>query len=65
MSVNGKFKDIERADLLKEAERFGVARADDLLREVHAAIESWPEFAKDASLTASTSARVASDFRLI
>jgi serine/threonine-protein kinase HipA len=65
MSVNGKFKDIERVDLLKEAERFGVARADDLLREVHAAIESWPEFAKDAGLTDSASARVAGDFRLI
>ena len=65
MSVNGKFKDIDRADLLKEAERFGVARADDLSREVHAAIESWPEFAKEAGLTDSASARVAGDFRLI
>ena len=65
MSVNGKFKDIERGDLLKEAERFGVARADDLLREVRAAIESWPEFAKNAGLTDSASARVAGDFRLI
>jgi serine/threonine-protein kinase HipA len=65
MSVNGKFKDIERADLLKEAERFGVARASDLLNEVHAGIENWPEFAKDAGLANTASARVAKDFRLI
>jgi serine/threonine-protein kinase HipA len=65
MSVNGKFKDIERVDLLKEAERFGVARADDLLREVHTAIESWPVVTEEAGLTDSASARVAGDFRLI
>jgi serine/threonine-protein kinase HipA len=65
MSVNGKFKDIERADLLEEAERFGVPRARELLNEVHAAIESWPEFAQDAGLAHSASARVAKDFRLL
>ena len=65
MSVNGKFSDIESKDLLREADRFGVARADDLLKEVQAAIESWPEFAREAGLSASASARVAADFRLL
>lgn len=65
MSVNGKFKDIEREDLLAEADRFGVAKPGDLLKEVRAAIESWPSFAKEAGLSDSTSARVAADFRLI
>ena len=65
MSVNGKFSDIESKDLLREADRFGVSRADDLLKEVQAAIESWPEFAREAGLSASASARVAADFRLL
>jgi len=34
MSVNGSFKDITRADLLAEADRFGVRRANDLLADV-------------------------------
>ncbi len=65
MSVNGKFKDIDRGDLLKEAERFGVARPDKLLKEVHTALKSWPELGKEAGLSTSASTRVAADFRLM
>jgi serine/threonine-protein kinase HipA len=65
MSVNGKFRDIERSDLLQEAERFGVAGADGLVKEVQAAIKSWPEFVKEAGLSSSVSTRVAADFRLM
>lgn len=65
MSVNGKFDGIKRGDVLMESERFGVARASDLLKEVRAGLESWPKFAKEAGLSNSASARVAADFRLI
>jgi serine/threonine-protein kinase HipA len=65
MSVNGKFDGIKRGDVLMESERFGVARASDLLKEVRAGLESWPKFAKEAGLSDSASARVAADFRLI
>lgn len=64
MSVNGKFKDITRADLLAEADRFGVRRANDLLADVRAAVENWPSHAKEAGLIQTTSERVAADFRL-
>jgi serine/threonine-protein kinase HipA len=60
MSVNGKFKDITRADLLAEADRFGVRRPNDLLAEVRAAVENWPSHARKAGLgdrTANTVAR--------
>src|SRR5580693_4717438 len=50
MSVNGKFKDITRADLLAEADRFGVRRPNDLLAEVRAAVENWPSHARKAGL---------------
>lgn len=63
MSVNGKFKDITRTDLLVEADRFGVRRANDLLADVHAAIENWTSHAKEAGLSPATSNRVIADFR--
>jgi serine/threonine-protein kinase HipA len=65
MSVNGKFSGITRADLLVEAERFGVRRPFDLLAEVRAALDSWQQFAKDAGLNNITANTIASDFELI
>lgn len=65
MSVNGKFKEIAREDLLVEAERFGVSRPGDLLKDVRTALESWPTFSKAAGLSASASDRVAADFRSV
>ncbi len=65
MSVNGKFKDIARADILMEAERFGVSRPGDLLDGVRAALGDWPRFSKEAGLSDSASQRVAADFRLL
>jgi serine/threonine-protein kinase HipA len=38
MSVNGKFDGITRADLLAEADRFGVPRAEELLTSVQSSI---------------------------
>ncbi len=63
MSVNGKFKDITRADLLAEADRFGVRRPNDLLAEVRAAVENWPSHARKAGLSDATANAVAADFR--
>lgn len=65
MSINGKFKEIEREDLIAETERFSVSRPADLLKDVRTALESWPTFSKAAGLSDSASARVAADFRLI
>jgi serine/threonine-protein kinase HipA len=65
MSVNGKFKDITRADLLAEADRFGVRRSNDLLSEVRAALENWTGHAKVAGLNHATSGKVAADFNLL
>jgi serine/threonine-protein kinase HipA len=65
MSVNGKFNDITRDDLLRDADRFGVRRPKDLLADVRAALENWPSFAKQVGLSNTTSDRVAADFRLL
>ena len=65
MSVNGKFADIGRADLLKVADRFGVARAGALLGEVKAAVDNWPAFAAEAKLGPATTDKVAQDFLVV
>jgi len=65
MSVNGKFKDITRTDLLAEADRFGVRRANDLLADVRAAVGNWSTYAKEAGLNQTASDRVAADFMLL
>lgn len=50
MSVNGKFKGFEVADLLAEADRFGVGSARRVIDEVRAAMALWPSFAREAGL---------------
>src|SRR6267142_6344616 len=51
MSVNGKFKDITRKDILMEADRFGVSRPADILAEVRTALEDWLNAAREAGLS--------------
>lgn len=51
MSVNGKFKDFTKEDLLTEAERFGVGTASAVIDRVQAAILEWPAFAKNAGVS--------------
>ena len=62
LSVNGKFSDIARADLLVEAERFGVRRPLDALADVRAALDAWPQFARAAGLSTQTINDISADF---
>ena len=62
LSINGRFEGITRADLLIEAERFGVLRAFDVLADVRDALVCWPRFARDAGLGAASAAAVGGDF---
>ena len=50
MSANGKFKDFSVADLLAEAQRFGVGTAGRVIGEVAAAVRNWPGHAAKAGL---------------
>ena len=65
MSVNGKFNDITRADMLVETDRFGVSRPNDLLDAVRTAVDEWQQFAKQAGLSDSAAAKVAADFSVV
>ena len=65
MSVNGKFDDIARADLLAEADRFGVPRPEQLLSDVRSALDNWPEHAKEAGLGKTKSDELAQAFLIL
>jgi len=65
MSVNGRFDEITRDDMLEEGDRFMVRRPKDLIRDVRAALDNWSTHAQEATLSESTRDRVAADFRLL
>ena len=50
MSVNGKFKDFRRSDLMELGNRFGIGQASTVLEEVQSAVRKWPTFAKKAGV---------------
>ncbi|NEM89818.1 type II toxin-antitoxin system HipA family toxin [Galbitalea soli] len=50
MAVDGRFRDIGRAELMRVADRFEVPGAAAALREVEAAVARWEEFAGAAGL---------------
>jgi serine/threonine-protein kinase HipA len=60
MSVNGKFADISRDDLLAVADEFGVGTAPTVLEQVADAVSSWPEFAGAAKVSAAEVKRIRS-----
>jgi len=60
MSVNGKYRDITAADLLAEAERFGIGEARDIIDDVRNALKLWQEFADTAGIAESEAAQVIS-----
>jgi serine/threonine-protein kinase HipA len=62
MSVNGRFESITRADLLAEAERFSVPRAEELVADVRSAVGNWTEHAKSAGLSSSKAEELSRDF---
>ena len=65
MSMNGKFKEITRNDLLEEGDRFMARRPKALVADVRDAIDNWPAHAKEAGLREATQDRVAADFHLL
>jgi serine/threonine-protein kinase HipA len=62
MSVNGKFDGITGADLLAEADRFGVPRAEEAISDVRAALDNWSAHAREAGLTESKVDDLAREF---
>jgi serine/threonine-protein kinase HipA len=60
ISVNGKFNDIGRGDLLTLADRFQIGIAPKLLAEVRDAVAAWPQFAAQAQVSTGAIDRIRS-----
>lgn len=65
MSVNGKFSEITREDLLQEASRFGVREPKLILEKIKDVLMDFPSHAKKAGLSSKSTDLVQADFRLI
>lgn len=65
MSVNGKFRDIQRQDLLKVADRFEVPNAKRHLERIRDVVGRWQEFAMNAGVSKVEAAKVGADHRLL
>jgi hypothetical protein len=65
MSVNGRFKNITRDDLLAVADRYQIARATRMLADVKEAVSAWPDFARQAGVSKPDTDRVRADHSLL
>ena len=65
MSVNGKFNDIQREDLLVLADRFEIGAAPRLLAEVRSAVAAWPDVARRAQVSGDAIDRIRKHHRLL
>jgi serine/threonine-protein kinase HipA len=65
MSVNGKFKDFTVADLLAEANRFGIGTAKRVIEEVRVALGQWDSFAREAEVPHAQATEIQRQFLLL
>lgn len=59
MSINGRFTDFTRSDLLTLANRFGIGSAATVIEQVVSAISLWPEFSAQAGVSKDVAAHIA------
>ncbi len=64
MSVNGKFRNINRNDFYAVGDRILVPDYKGIIRSVTAAIKRWPEFADAAGVETKDAKRIQGDFRI-
>lgn len=63
LSVNGKFAEISRDDMLRVADRFAIGPAQKIVAQVADAIGNWAQFARQAGLSKSSAQAIAADFK--
>jgi len=63
LAINGKHDGITRKDLLLEAERFSVGRAEKILEEVRGAVEQWGQWCHQAGVPQGKAEMVRADHR--
>lgn len=63
MSVNGKFKNIRREDILSVADRFAIGTAEKVMTQVAEAVGGWPEIAGNAGINPTDIQRISNDHK--
>jgi serine/threonine-protein kinase HipA len=58
MSVNGKYKDFTKNDMLALADRFGIGEATQVIDDIRRAIQTWSSFAKQAGVNQQEISRI-------
>jgi len=61
MSVNGKFRNITRDDVLSFADRFAIGTAGKVVKQVEEAVGGWSELAREARVDPSEIVRIRND----
>lgn len=64
MSVNGKRDHFTKADLITVADSISLTRPREIIQEVIAAVENWPEYAKKANMQEDTISKIAQYHRV-
>jgi serine/threonine-protein kinase HipA len=65
MTINGKADDFSRADMFALAERAGLKNSEKVIKQVRVALDSWPEFAKEAELSKDKTSKIRNAFRTL
>lgn len=65
MSVNGKFENITRGDLMECAESNGIKNSDEIIDEVCQEASMWASIAKDCGVPANMIETVSSNMQFI
>lgn len=63
MSINGKRDKFNKQDLLAVAEAIGLSRAEEIIDAVQAAIEKWPDYAREAGVNKKTITEISGNHR--
>lgn len=64
MGVGGKFREIERSDLVRLGQRFNVASPEARVDLIAEQVMNWPTFAKESGLSGEETERVRKDIEL-
>ncbi|UCB55463.1 MAG: type II toxin-antitoxin system HipA family toxin [Thiotrichales bacterium] len=64
MSLNGKRDHFSRSDLVAVGESISLTRTEQVINEVYAAVERWPEFARQAGVNDMAIQDIAANHRL-
>jgi serine/threonine-protein kinase HipA len=65
LSVNGKFDQITRQDMIEVAEQFSIPRASTTIETVCEAVSKWSDYASEADLPPDRAAEIAADFSFV